>query len=374
MTIDTDNAVTETNDPIVSLRGHVQAMAFGRKGGETLSNVLTSIADAKAAERTGPLAVFLFFDTSLTEDEQDSIPVPGSKKGETGNRPYDKYSVEVEVEGGKRMVPGSWFTDVNKSTHEWERNDKRIRWCNKTDWVSDDGEKCPKDIMEMGDGQRRVEVKRLRQRITDARSALVRGAMLWHHVNDIANLNPARIEVRMPFFTYKKEDGSAEKRTVGSSIRLIDPARVLEDKVFSVSEFLALKPNKIPTGTEATLVSLEETKARAARTGGTGAAGKGKQQVVVPTTVEGLLNLYNVANTALDAESEAGQMLLTKLLASVSGTGADVDDKIETIGDFICALDETVWVVINARYNLIKKRKSEAANQAAAMEAKSAKK
>lgn len=370
---DTDTSVSN----ISAMRGHVQALAFARKGGAALSAMLTHIADTKAAERMGSLDAFLFLETHFTDDEQSSIPVPGSKKEDSGNKPYDKYTVEVRNTDGKKKVPGSWFTDVVKATAEWQASDHRIQWCKDTSFVTEDGQKCPADIMAMGDGARRDEVKRLRQRITDCRTGLVKGAMLWHHVNDIAELNPERIAIKMPFKAFKKLDANGEpmrgpnnefieeEKVTGSNIRLYDPAKEQEDKVFSVSEFLALKPEKIPADKEKTLVSLEETKARAPRTGGTGKGGA--KTIAVPTTVEPLLNLLNIISTALDAETEAGQLLNTKLMAAAAAETDKADSTVEAIGDAAIALDN-VWSTIDARYHSIKAKRAAAANAKAAAE------
>src|SRR6185369_7020060 len=163
--------LTMSDMDISAVRGHAQALKFVEKGGAELSNILASIATAKEAERRGPLQVFVFLAEHFTDAEGvHSIPVPGSKKGETGNLPYDKYTTKIKTNDGERSVPGSWYTDVIKNTAECKAIDERIAQCA-------GGEGVPEDIARMGDGERKMEVKRLRDRIKDMRTALVKGAM-----------------------------------------------------------------------------------------------------------------------------------------------------------------------------------------------------
>lgn len=371
-----DVTTDTTHQTIVSQRGHVQAMAFARKGGVAFSGLLGSIASAKETERMGPIQVMLFFTETYDGEEQNSIPVPGTKREDAGNKPFDKYTIEVTTKDGKKKVPGSWFTDAVKSTDDWLLTSDRIQWCDNTAYENDDGATCPADILNMGTGERAVEKKRLRQRVADMRTALVKGAMLLHHADDISNLNPARIKVKMPFkavFVLDNDgqriklEGENEYQTMlkvtGNTIRLQDPSGEIEDKVMTVSEFLALKPEKLTGKSEDyTTTALEATKARAPR--GNRQKGKGKQEIAIPTTVEQVLNLFNVGATALDTQTDQGAKTSALVLAACATPGAKGDDVVETIGDFALSIDG-LWTVISARYNTIKADKAKVLNQAA---------
>lgn len=376
-------SITETNDmspesthiTIVSQRGHSQAMAFARKGGVAFSGLLGGIATAKETERKGPIEVMLFFELNYDDEERGRIPVPGTKKEEAGNMAYDKYTIEVTTKDGKKKVPGSWFTDAVKATDEWSAVNDRAEWCNNTAYVTDDNRECPADIMAMGTGERAMEKKRLKQRVADMRTALVKGAMLFHHAEEISSLNPDHIRVKMPFKKVfvlvdgqrVKLEGENEYQTTlqvtGNTIRLQDPSGEIEDKVFTVSEFLALKPSKLTGKSEDyTTTSLEATKARAPKTAKS--KGKGKQEIAPATSVEAFLNICNVAGTSIDQQTDQGMKLNALILAACATPGPKGDDVVETIGDFAMAIDG-LWTTLSARYTTIKADKAKVLNAAA---------
>lgn len=369
MTDVTTNTDT-THQTITAQKGHVQALAFARKGGEELSKLLGTIASTKEAERMGPVQMFNFLVTHYSDDEAEAIPVVGSREGKTGNLPYDRYSSEVQTEQGKKVIPGSWFTDVIRSTHEYEVVQERIDYLKNVTLPG-----CPQDIIKMGTGERATELARLNQRKSDMRLALTNGAMLYHQVRTIETMLPEKIAIKLPIRTEFVLDEKGEKIKIpgtneyetrdvvyGNNIRLIDPSKELEDRVLNVNQFKALKPEAIKGTVD--IASLEATGARAPKTPG----GKGKSskiQVPIPATVEQLLNHFNILSTALDADSDAGKMLNAKILSACAVEGEKGDDVVETIGDFITAMDDNIWTVINARYAAIKTAKSKAANQKA---------
>jgi hypothetical protein len=361
-----DTNPESTHQTITAQKGHGQALAFARKGGEELSRLLGTIATTKEAERMGPVQMFNFLVTHYDDDEADCIPVVGSRQGQTGNKPYDRYSQEVMTDQGKKVIPGSWFTDVIRSTHEYQMVQERI------DYLSDVTQTdCPEDIRKMGTGERATEKARLTQRKTDMRTALTKGAMLLHHVREIETISPETVTIKLPIRTEYVLDGKGEKVKIpgtnefetrdvvyGNNIRLIDPSKELEDRVLNVNQFTALKPDKVQGAI--TIASLEATGARAPKGK---RKGKGtKIDIPVPATVEQLLHHFNVLATALDTESEQGKMLSAKVLAACATEGEKGDDVVETIGDFITAMDDNIWTVINARYSAIKTAKAKAQN------------
>lgn len=345
-------ATVSTVVPVTAQKGHVSALAFVANGGDALSSTLLHAAMAKEAEQTGPIEMFCFLEFGLTEAVRAVIPEVGSKMGETGNKPYDRYSSKIKTDKGERTVPGSWFTDVIRNTSAGINIAQRIDWCN------GNTEDMPREIADMGTGARAQEKKRLANRLSYMRTALTRGAMLWHHVEYMGQINPARVEVKMPFAVDQSDKGY---RIFNNVIRLIDPAKELEDKVFTVSEFLALDPAKIPAGTEVTLASLEATKARKPRVKGAKVAG-GKADYAVPATLEQFLSLLNIGSTAIDQSTDGGKMLTTKILAVCAAQGQASDDAVETLGDFLVSFEDTIWTVINAKYNKIKADKAAAQN------------
>lgn len=371
--VDTDT----THQTMTAQRGHVQALAFARLGGTALSNLLGTIATRKEAERQGPIDMLLFLDTHYTDDEAVMIPVVGSKKVEGTNLPYDKYSQKVQTKDGEKMVPGSWFTDVIRATDEYAAIMLRRSFCQDITFVGDNGETCPDEIANMGTGERATEAKRLGDRVRDMRTALTKGAMLFHHAATIRELNPDRISVKMPIRSRKNTDGSEYQEVYGNTIRLIDPAKEIEDKVLTVSEFNALRPAKLPTvpskddpskldKTGWTTTALEKTKERGAK--GAGKTGKGKQEIATPTTVEGVLNMMNILGTALDVETDQGMKTNALLLTALASKGKDGDDKVITVGDF-CLKTDTLWTTINARYLALKSISAAALSDAAKAQA-----
>lgn len=362
-----DTNPESTHETIVHKMGHVQALAFARKGGEELSRLLGTIATTKEAERMGPLQMFNFLVTHFDDEEADCIPVVGSRQGQTGNKPYDRYSQEVQTDQGKKNIPGSWFTDVIRETAEYDAVQERIDYLND---VTQPG--CPADILTMGTGERATEKARLTQRKTDMRTALTKGAMLYHQVRLIESMLPEKIAIKLPIRTQYVLDDQGQKKLIpgtneyetrdvvyGNNIRLIDPSKELEDRVLNVNQFNALKPDKIKG--EVNIASLEASGARAPKVKG-GKGKKGKIDIPVPATVEQLLHHFNVLATALDTQTDQGKMLHSKVLSACAVEGEKGDDVVETIGDFITGLDDNVWTVINARYSNIKTAKAKAAN------------
>lgn len=371
MDMNVDTNPESTSLTITAQRGHVQALAFARKGGAALSALLDSIAKRKEEERRGPAEMFLFLETNYTEGEQSAIPVVGSKQGETGNKPYDKYTSEVQTKDGKKKVPGSWFTDAVRATDAYARAIDIKSWCDDIKYVNESGAECPEYIVNMGTGERAVEKQRMVDWIKNMRTGLTKGAMLFHHVAEISTLNPSRIRVKMPFRNQKNlTTGENEVVVIGDTIRLQDPDGEIEDKIFSVSQFNALRPAKLEGKPETwTTTALEKTADRAPKNSGKGKGGKDK--IAIPTTVEGLLNMFNIISTAIDTTTDQGKMLHSKLLSACAAPGDKGDDVVETVGDFVTKVDDDVWTVINARYNGIKTKKSQALNQKAALQNKS---
>src|SRR6266852_4875600 len=230
-----DINVDTTSQTITAQRGHVQALAFARKGGSALSRLLGNIASAKEKERTGPIETMLFLELNFSDDESAAIPVVGSKQGDTGNKPYDRYTASVKTADGTKKIPGSWFTDVIKATDDATVALHAIECCND---AATDG--CPDYIKAMGTGARIAEKKRLRQRLADMRTALTKGSMLFHHAETVRTCNPERIEVKMPIRSEYVLDASGSRVTIdgveqtrqvvyGNIIRLIDPKKEIED-------------------------------------------------------------------------------------------------------------------------------------------------
>lgn len=346
-----DTNPESTSNAIKAQKGHVQALAFARKGSTALSSLLSGIAIAKATERMGAIQTMLFLETTYSDDEQSAIPVVGSKMGETGNLPYDRYTSTVQTADGPRKVPGSWYTDAVKATDYAHYIAERIQFCEDATVAG-----CPEDISNMGTGERAVEKKRLRVMLSDMRTALTKGAMLLHQAAEIAAVNPDRIKVKMPIRMEKGDDGKPVAKVFGNLIRLQDPAGELEDKVLTVSQFTALKPDKIEG--EKTIVSLEKTGNRAPKSK---LKTKGKQDIAVPNTVEGFLNLCNVISTAIDNGTDEGRALESKLLAEFAKAGDKGDDAAVTVGTACLAFDN-MWTIIEARVNGINARKAAALN------------
>lgn len=356
--------MTEVSN-ISALRGHVQALAFARKGGSALSALLHNIHVTKAAERRGAVNMMLFLTETYSDDEQHAIPVVGSKMGETGNLPYDHYTVEVTTDNGKRKVPGSWFTDAIRATDEWDYLNKCIGIITGTEAEETIPENMRPLVRLRKTGAGAEKVAEYRDAISDMRTGLTKGAMLFHHCEEIAAINKDRIKVKMPWRKEKVVDeaGNAmldeegnERTTMkvyGSKVRLQDPAGEEEDKVYSVSSFLALKPEAI--GADKTLTGLDKTGARPPKT----QAPKTSALYPVPVTLEQLLSLFNSLSAGLDVETEQGKKLQSALLAGLAKAGKEGDE----ITMSTCTAAQTLdypYTVANKRFDAINVERAKA--------------
>lgn len=347
---------------ITAQRGHVQAMAFARKGGAALGSLLFSIAKRKEEESKGPIETMLFLQTHFSDEEMSMVPKVGSKKGDTGNKPYDKYTIEVTTADGKRNVPGSWYTDVVKSTDDWAALNLRREQCK-----VGQGEDIPADILAMSTGQRAMEKKRIDAFISNMRKGLTKGAMLLHHVEEVNAMNPARVKVRMPYMNQKDKDGNAVTVVTGSLIRVSDPSGIVEEEeVLTVSQFLAWNVEKASKADDkGSITSLKATATRAPKGTGAGKGAAGKTAYVAPATLEQVLLLFNVLATGIDQESDEGEKLYSRILTKVSAKDKDADEAVVSIGK-VCLACDALWTIVRPRYMLIQEQKAKAAATSAA--------
>jgi hypothetical protein len=327
---------TDTNTTALSIsavKGHVGALAFAAKGGSALSHLLGDIARAKAAEREGAVKSALFL-LSIVQGDVTQIPVVGSKQGETGNLPYDRYTSTVKTQDGEKKIPGSWFTDVVSAGEECIAARQRIAWIDQGQ-----GEGVPADILAMGQGDKATERKRLKDFISDMRVGLTKGAMLAQHMEAVNTMNPERVKARLPFRMEKDADGNPQVKVFGNTIRISDPSGEQNDDVFSVSQFLQLDPDKAKADPDGgTLKSLKATAARAPRS----PAGQGTQMGTlypIPRTVEALLACFNAIASGLDISGEEGRKLESALLAQMAKDGAVGDGATESVCNAGLAID-----------------------------------
>lgn len=337
------------SDTISAMRGHQGAMAFARKGGSEFGAMLYSIALTKQLERKGPITSMLFLETHFDYDE---LPIVGSKMGETGNRPYDRYSTKVKTESGERSIPGSWFTDVVKSTPQAGSILQEIEWAGQGQ-----GEGIPPHILEMGSARKKEYIKEQRQLLTDMRTALTKGAQLWHQLESIGSMNTETVKVKLPVMVQKNGDGTDGQVVTGNLIRLQDPSGVLEDESVTVGQFLqydADKASKDPD--KGTIKSLKATADRAPRKPGGTVAGKA---YTVPANLEQGKTLFNVLATWVDNTTDQGKKVESILLSAMAKEGAEGDELVESVGKVCLALD-SLWTVIQPRYDAIERRKAAA--------------
>lgn len=353
----------QLGEQIKAQRGHVQALAFVAKGGAGLSAVLHDIWRAKSLERQGRLSVFVYLLNTYTDDERSSIPVVGTKKGESGNKPYDRYTTQVKAESGMKSVPGSWYSDAIRATDESKWIDHVAAWCDGNEETRPENIPDGIEPKTIRAATFKAEMLKARQ---DMRAGLVGGCQLYLHAEEIGSINPERIAVKMPVLM-NKETG---KLMLGGSnmVRLVDPLPQggEDDRILTVSEFLALDPAKLKgPGKDQTIKTLMDTKARAPRSSGKGAAGKGQQDIKPPTQVEPFLNLCNVMATALDNGTDQGKQLETQLLAKLAGKNSD--DTVMTLGT-VCLAFDNLWTLIQSRYTEIASKRAAALNEKARLE------
>jgi hypothetical protein len=116
---DTETTATEANNISAVAPEKRSAIAFAEKFSNELMNDLRLGWEAKEKVQMNSLEVMFDlremyqFDLSDNIGALDFLPEPQSKKGETGNRPFDKYSFKVPNEkGGQRNVNGSFYGDA----------------------------------------------------------------------------------------------------------------------------------------------------------------------------------------------------------------------------------------------------------------------
>jgi hypothetical protein len=353
--------MAEVNDTITARRGHIQALAFARKGGAALGSLLFSIAKRKEEEGKGPIETVVFLLSHYSDEEGHAIPEVGSQEGKTGNRPYDRYTSTIKTADGDRKVPGSWFTDAVKATDEWDALNLRREHCK-----TGQGEGIPADIIAMSPGQRAMEIKRITDFIKNMRTGLTKGSMLLHQVEKVGALNPARIKVRLPVMQQKDKDGNEVTVVIGNLIRVTDPAGIVqEDEVLTVSQFLQWDVEKAGKAEDkGSITSLKATATRAPRKGTADKAGTGTAYTI-PKTLEQTLTLFNCLASALDNGTDAGRMLESKLLSECAKEGPAGDEATVSVGK-VCMAADNIWTVIQTRFNTIMAQKAAATKKAVA--------
>lgn len=344
-------------NPIMAFRGHTQAMAFARKGGAALGSLLFSIAKRKEEEGKGPIEMVLFLEQTYSDEEGHNIPQVGSKQGETGNKPFDRYTSELKTEQGIRKVPGSWFTDAVKSTDEYGSLNQRRDWLKQGQ-----GEGVPRDILEMSSSAKLMEKVRIDRFIANMRTGLTRGAMLMHQMDAINSMNPERVKAKLPIYPEKDANGKEVLVVRGNLIRITDPSGIIaEDEVVTVGSFLQYDADKAAKDLDkGTIVSLKATASKAPKKSkATGTA------PTVPATLEQVLTLFNVLASGLDNGTDQGVKLSAALLAACAKDGPEGDEAVISIGNVAMAVD-SVWNVIGTRYATIMARKAASLNIKAA--------
>lgn len=353
----TDTTTNQPVNPIMAFKGHTQAMAFARKGGAALGELLFSIAKRKEEEGKGPIEMVLFLEQTYSDEEGHNIPEVGSKQGETGNKPYDRYTTEIQTEQGKRKVPGSWFTDAVKSTDVWASLNQRREWIKQGQ-----GEGIPRDILEMSAGQRAMEKVRIDRFIANMRTGLTKGAMLMHQLDAINSMNPERVKATLPIRLIKGDNGRSTQEVYGNLIRITDPSGITqEDEIVTVGSFLQYDADKaMKDPDKGTIISLKATASKAPKK----KAPTGKEYTV-PATLEQVLTLFNVLASGLDNGTDHGKKLESQLLAACAKEGKEGDEAVISVGN-VCLAADNIWTVINTRYNTIM------AQRAAAIKTKAA--
>lgn len=344
-------------NPIMAFKGHTQAMAFARKGGAALGELLFSIAKRKEEEGKGPIEMVLFLEQTYSDEEGHNIPEVGSKQGETGNKPYDRYTTEIQTEQGKRKVPGSWFTDAVKSTEVWASLNQRREHVK-----VGQGEGIPRDVLEMSTVQKAMEKVRIDRFIANMRTGLTRGAMLMHQLDAINSMNPERVKAKLPIYSEKDENGKEKLVVRGNLIRIEDPSGIIaEPEIVTVGSFLQYDAGKaMKDPDKGTIVSLKATASKAPKKGKvTGTA------PTVPATLEQVLTLFNVLASGMDNTTDHGKKMESQLLSLLAKEGVEGDEAVIAVGHVCLALD-SVWTVISDRYNRITRAHAAALNTKAA--------
>lgn len=345
-----------TVNPINAFRGHTQAMAFARKGGAALGALLYSIAKRKEEEGKGPIEMVLFLEQNYSDEEGHNIPQVGSKQGETGNKPYDRYTTEVTTADGKKKVPGSWFTDAVKTTDVWADLNQRREWLKQGE-----GEGVPADIIALSTSQRAMEKVRIDRFIANMRTGLTKGAMLMHQMDAVNNMNPARVKAKLPIYPEKAPDGKEVLVVRGNLIRITDPSGVTaEDEIVTVGSFLKYRPEVAAKDPDkGSITSLKATSSKGPKKS-SAPAGTGTSYAV-PTTLEQTLTLFNCLASGLDNGSDHGRKMEAQVLSACAKAGKEGDEAVVSIGGVATALDN-VWTVIATRYNTIMAQRAAALN------------
>lgn len=345
---------TEETTNVSANSGHLNALKFAHKGGAAFGAMLFSIALAKQTERKGPIISMLYLESHFDYSE---VPELGSEEGKTGNKPFDRYVTKVK---GSAPIRGSWFTDVVAETPQASEIRKEIAWAQAAQ-----GPDIPEHILAMGSGRRKEYIEEQRQLLTDMRTALTKGATLWHQLETIGTMNKERVAVKLPVMAQKDANGDEVMVVTGSTIRLYDPAKIDDDEIVKVGSFLqydAAAALADPAG--ATIKTLKATASRDTK-GKTKTNVPGGTNYVEPKTINDMLALFNVLASSLDNGTDHGRKMESQLISACAKPGKEGDEAVISAGKVALALDN-VWNVINNRYNALEASKAAALNTKAA--------
>lgn len=94
-----------------------EAITAGRKLSATTTALLREGYEHKEKLLILPLRLYDGLKADFGDEGMAALPKPGSKKGETGNSPYDKFTYKVDNgKGGERSVNGSFYGDMFDTT------------------------------------------------------------------------------------------------------------------------------------------------------------------------------------------------------------------------------------------------------------------
>lgn len=249
-------------------------------GNASFEAQVREVYEAKEVSVRGPVKMAVLLEQILTEDQIGNLPVPGSRKGETGNKPYDIYN-ELDDSGNK--VRGAFYSDIVARLHigrDVRENLEAIE--NKTG----------KYAM-MGDQTLKAEKAMWQSRFSTAVSAIRRAARIHQMFDSLEQFEKLEFDI----VTETSEDGTPE---LTRTLKPFSMQSIGDGKTYScltVSEFLSIDPEYVAKN-GGTIKAVRESIANA-RKRDTGDKDKAKKDaskagdVKVITNLPGLQNYMN---------------------------------------------------------------------------------
>lgn len=331
----------------------------GKLANEKFVGSMRSINAASELAKRGDAIIYVKLTSMWNADDWSRVPRPGTKKGETGNEPFDKWTVKDHANEGK-VIKYSFFEEVAKSIPYYQEIAEELGD------VSDVLKKDP----ELGNA-RREEMRRtwtkpkqqaykatLSQRKTKVIGTIKKACALKAQYDRIASLPGIKCQLLME----KQPDGTMEVMATTSPIEVSHADKPSICTTYTTTTFLKLKPDAAMMAAkgepDAMYGALDATLTRAPKSpkAGSGAASK-YPTVDTPEDFDSCL-----ASLSHFVDQKDNLLKLNKWFKD--GKSDEVNQKVQAFGDAYLPL-QSVWIKLRPVYEELQSREAQADERAA---------